>query len=689
MQVEHRILCPECRREAVVPEGGVKDLENNFFINRLVDQLVLKRKVEGEAEVKCDECEEDEPVVAYCPDCNLFFCDVHNEAHKRNKKYHNHKMIPLTELRSKKDMPIRPKLKTPMCKKHDIELLFYCETCEELICVYCTVKEHSGHAHDTARTMANKHNFVKDISTSLEEMITGLTAVQDNVVKMQEMIVKQGKEIEGRIDEYYDYFSQKLAEQKDEMKKQLCDMLSHKKKAGLSQLKKLESAQKEMWLMKDLNSAVENSSDQEKLSVKNQLTGQVREMQEQYQKLNISPTEGDTVKLIVHKNTFPQLSQFYSTANSDPLNSEIIDIPGYALKGSKIEFLIVTRDSSKCLCYNGGSKVCVQLESPTKKVTSAVVKDNEDGTYTASFVPQKVGEIKLSVSVDDVEIMKRPIIIVVHKSYLTLDKQSTLVTISGKMDRPWGVAVDSKGTWAVTDYTNHFVYLFDNQDQLVKELGGEGTENGQFSSPKGVAFDEHNHLYVADFDNHRVQRFDTDGKYLSQFGSGKSSTELMNLSCPVGVTVSNNRVYIADSNNKRISVFQTNGLFCLSFGSEQLGRPYDVAVYDNQLFAADYFHHCVYIFTLDGYFTGKLSNTGRHQLNSPCSVAADLTGHIFVADTWNHRVSIFDKDGDFLHCFGQYGSGKGKFQYPNGIAIGPTGNVFITDHDNHRIQIYY
>ena len=38
---------------------------NNFFINRMVDELILKRKVEGKEEVKCDECDEDEPVVAY------------------------------------------------------------------------------------------------------------------------------------------------------------------------------------------------------------------------------------------------------------------------------------------------------------------------------------------------------------------------------------------------------------------------------------------------------------------------------------------------------------------------------------------------------------------------------------------------------------------------------------------------
>ena len=42
--MQSKIICPECRKEAIVPAGGVKDLPNNFFINRMVDELVLKRK---------------------------------------------------------------------------------------------------------------------------------------------------------------------------------------------------------------------------------------------------------------------------------------------------------------------------------------------------------------------------------------------------------------------------------------------------------------------------------------------------------------------------------------------------------------------------------------------------------------------------------------------------------------------
>ena len=195
MQVQSKIICPECRKEAIVPAGGVKDLPNNFFINRMVDELVLKRKVEGEEEVECDECNEDEPVVAYCPECNMFFCQICNESHKRSKRFRGHGIVPLTELKFNKDVAIQPKAKAPICKEHDIELLFYCETCEQLICMYCTVKEHNGHNHDTVKKMATKHrNELNKVTAPVDKMIRYLSEAHHNIDKMRKKIRRQGDE---------------------------------------------------------------------------------------------------------------------------------------------------------------------------------------------------------------------------------------------------------------------------------------------------------------------------------------------------------------------------------------------------------------------------------------------------------------------------------------------------------------
>ena len=215
MQVQSKIICPECRQEANVPPGGVKDLDNNFFINRLVDEFILKRKVEGEAEVKCDECGGEDPVVAFCPDCTMFLCHVCNECHKRSIKSRGHGIVPLTELRSKKEVAIQPKSKAMMCREHDIELLFYCETCDQLACMYCTVKDHNGHNHDTVKKMVNKHRQeLEKITAPVEEMIRGLSNTHGSIEKMRKKIRQQGDEVNKKIDRHYDGVIQKLMEQK-------------------------------------------------------------------------------------------------------------------------------------------------------------------------------------------------------------------------------------------------------------------------------------------------------------------------------------------------------------------------------------------------------------------------------------------------------------------------------------------
>ena len=266
MQVQSKIICPECRKEAKVPAGGVKELPNNFFINRLVDDLILKKKVDGEQEVKCDE---DDPVVSFCPECNSFLCHACNDHHKRNKRYRGHAVVPLTELKSNKDAPIQAKLKIPLCKEHDEQLKYYCETCDELVCMYCTVKKHNGHHHDSVKQMGTKHrNQLKKVTDPVEGMIKNLSEAHDNIEKMMKNTRRRGEEVDKKIDRYYDKLLQKLMKQKDEVKQQAHDAVSQKEKAMITQLEEVASMQAKLMSMKELTDALEQSSDQEALSAK-------------------------------------------------------------------------------------------------------------------------------------------------------------------------------------------------------------------------------------------------------------------------------------------------------------------------------------------------------------------------------------------------------------------------------------
>ena len=74
--------------------------------------------------------------------------------------------------------------------------------------------------------------------------------------------------------------------------------------------------------------------------------------------------------------------------------------------------------------------------------------------------------------------------------------------------------------------------------------------------------------------------------------------------------------------------------------------------------------------------------------SSPWGVAVNVRDEIAVTDFNNHRVQIFDKNGNYLKSFGREGDEAGEFKYPIGIAFHNNGNILVVDHGNHRIRIY-
>ena len=646
---------------------------------------ILKYKPESETELKCDECGDDnDPVVALCVDCELYLCQDCNKVH--NKKHKAHDIVSLSSIAGTDGHFTEKILYCPEHRKNELD--YYCETCDKLLCIYCaTKKEHAEHTHELVEKMASKHRgILAEIITPVGEMSKSLSKAEANIVSTQKKIKEQASEIDQEIDKCYYEHLRKLNKHHKQLKEQLHDAVSQKETALKEQLQDMKSVQDELVKLAKLREGLEKTSDRKVLSTKKQdIESRIQKVSKQYNGLNTQPVVYDTFEFIAIKTCTSLLGNLFTSAN--PNTTEVIDLPGIAYCGHKVEFKIITKDSKGQQCTKGGSQVFVQLKSFTGDVTAGEVRDNKDGSYMASFVAEQVGEAKLSVSINGEQIKGSPYSIVVGRNYQTIDKHnSKIVNDNGSMRHPEGIAFSKDGMWAVADWSNNCMYIFDDKDQLVKKFGSCGSNNGQFSSPQGVAFDSCNHLYVADCSNNRVQKFDTNGNYLLQFGS-KGSTDGQ-LNGPYGIIIHDNKVYVADRGNKRISVF--NGQICFTFGSDHLADASDVAVSsDNQLLVADRSNHCICAFTLDGHYVGKFGalGSGRGQLSSPF-LTTDLNGFIIVAECSNKRVSIFDKYGNHVHCFGSKGSANGQFSDPYGVAVSPNGRIYVSDRGNSRIQIF-
>jgi DNA-binding beta-propeller fold protein YncE len=132
-------------------------------------------------------------------------------------------------------------------------------------------------------------------------------------------------------------------------------------------------------------------------------------------------------------------------------------------------------------------------------------------------------------------------------------------------------------------------------------------------------------------------------------------------------------------------------------GEGQLAMPRNVTIgADKRIYVLDSGNHRVQVFDQDGTFVTGWGSFGSEpgQLNEPWGIAVD-DEFVYVADTWNHRIQKFTLDGEFVDAFGASGSpvadsgdeGLGLFFGPRSLALLDDGRLLATDTGNHRMQL--
>ncbi len=109
---------------------------------------------------------------------------------------------------------------------------------------------------------------------------------------------------------------------------------------------------------------------------------------------------------------------------------------------------------------------------------------------------------------------------------------------------------------------------------------------------------------------------------------------------------------------------------------------------DENVYVADEWLNRISIFDKDGNFLRKWGTPGPGpgELNCPWGMVFDKDGNLWVVDSSNNRVQKFTRDGQFLSGWGSGGSGEGQFNRPWGITCDASGDFYVADWYNSRVQ---
>ncbi len=165
------------------------------------------------------------------------------------------------------------------------------------------------------------------------------------------------------------------------------------------------------------------------------------------------------------------------------------------------------------------------------------------------------------------------------------DGNRIIVPMKDSLDAPAGVDVQGK-EMAIADFYNHRILYSNGTDWL--NIGKEGNGDLEFYYPTDVQM-VGDKIYVADAYNNRIQIIDKKGGHVKNMGR----EEKMNAA--TGIYVDNEDIYITDYEHDRVLVYNNKGELTAEI-NENLAKPTDLIVYQDQLFIINYKSQSISVF---------------------------------------------------------------------------------------------
>ena len=209
------------------------------------------------------------------------------------------------------------------------------------------------------------------------------------------------------------------------------------------------------------------------------------------------------------------------------------------------------------------------------------------------------------------------------------------------------------------------------------------------NEPYGIAFNSHQEMIVSEYWGHRLSVFDIRGQKILQFGQPVDSLDQME--CPrVTATDDSDNIYVSSCHKLQKLTSSGELIKCVGKKGGKEGEfedPRGVTLYDNQVYVCDSDNNRIQVFDLDLNFVKSIGSCGegRGEFYAPHDIKFDAAGNMYVAEFSNGRVQVLDTSGQFIQEFGQ--EEERKLSGPSGLHIVDK-IVYVSDWSGHCIVVY-
>lgn len=220
-------------------------------------------------------------------------------------------------------------------------------------------------------------------------------------------------------------------------------------------------------------------------------------------------------------------------------------------------------------------------------------------------------------------------------------------------------------------------------------LGSEHAQSRTLHRPQSGTIDSKGRILVTDVGRQAVFMFDEKQGKLEIW---RAATEEFNFASPIGIAeAKNGDILVADSKLGRIIRLDAMGKPKGEFGFGGFDRPTGLAVdpFTGRIFVSDTNEHNIKIYDESGKLLQIVGHGGTAdgEFNAPTHLAYK-NNTLYVTDTFNARIQLFDTQGKFLKSIGNRGLYIGNLVRPKGVAADSEGNIYIIESFHDYLLVY-